>query len=123
MAHPDPSFATADVPHAQFQRGLPHGLYRVVVNPERAQKYIQARLMLKTICLPILGIGAALAIAGYALAGLPLVAIGLLLPRIVRKKAPELLLHFAQRDAKVYQEALEYEILEVRAPVAANDAG
>jgi hypothetical protein len=65
--------------------------------------------------LPVLGIGVALGISGYLWAGLALVLIGVLIPRIIRKRAPELLLHLATRDKNVYREAIEYEIMEVRA--------
>ncbi|WP_151447825.1 hypothetical protein [Lacisediminimonas profundi] len=123
MGHPDPVFVTADVSWADFNRGLPHGRYRVVINPELAQKYVAARLLIKLISLPVLGIGVALAISGYPLAGLPLVALGLLLPRIVKKKAPQLLLHLVTRDAAIYKDAIEHEILEVREPARPdNDA-
>jgi hypothetical protein len=122
MSNPEYVFVTADVPHADFSRGLPHGRYRVVVNPERAQKYLQARLLLKLVCLPLLGIGAALAISGYAVAGLVMVAVGMLLPRIVKKKAPQILLYLATRDATIYREAVEHEILEVRAPTLATSS-
>ena len=58
--------------------------------------------------------GAALALSGYPWVGAPLVLIGILLPRYIKKQAPKILLHLAQSDAKTYQEAIEYEILEVR---------
>ena len=123
MAQPDSAFVTADVPFTQFRRGLPFGHYRVIVNPERAQKYMAGRLLIKLICLPVLGIGAALAIAGFPWAGLPLVALGFLAPRFVKRKAPELLLHLATRDEAVYRDAIEMEILEVRArPSGENPA-
>jgi hypothetical protein len=119
MGLPDSAFVTADVSHAEFVRGLPLGLYRVVVNPERARLYMQGRLLVKLVCLPILGLGAALAIAGKVLWAIPLIAIGLLVPRMVKRRAPDMLLHLAQRDAAVYREAIEQEILEVRARVDA----
>jgi hypothetical protein len=37
-----------------------------------------------------------------------------LLPRVVKAHAPKILLHLAQQDAKTYQEAIDFEILEVR---------
>ncbi len=115
MGQSDSAFVTAEVAHADFVQGLPVGRYRVVVNPERARVYMQGRLLVKLVCLPILGLGAALAIAGQVLWAIPAVAFGLLFPRILRKRAPEMLLHLAQRDAGVYREAIEQEILEVRA--------
>lgn len=122
MAHPDPVFVTADVPHAEFSRGLPFGHYRVVVNPEKAQKYVQARLLIKLIALPVLGIGAAVALAGYPIPGVILVVLGFVVPRIIKHKASELLLHLAMRDPKIYREAVDYEILEVRAPWRGDDS-
>jgi hypothetical protein len=102
------------VPHSEFRAGLPVGRFRVIVNPERAQKYVKHRLFVVGIALPLLGIGAALALSGYVWAGLPLVALGGLLPRVVKAHAPKILLHLAQQDAKTYQEAIDFEILEVR---------
>lgn len=102
------------IPHQEFKTGLPRGRFRVIVNPERAQKYIKHKLMIIALALPMIGIGAALALSGYPWAGAPLVLIGILLPRYIKKQAPKILLHLAQNDAKVYQEAIEYEILEVR---------
>lgn len=106
----DPIF----VPHQEFKTGLPYGRFRVIVNPERAQKYIKHKLFVVGIALPMIGIGAALALSGYPWVGAPLVFIGILLPRYIKKQAPKILLHLAQNDAKTYQEAIEYEILEVR---------
>ena len=100
--------------HQEFKTGLPRGRFLVIVNPERAQKYIKHKLMVVAIALPMIGIGAALAISGYPWAGAPLVLIGILLPRYIKKQAPKILLYLAQNDAKTYQEAIDYEILEVR---------
>ncbi len=105
---------TIYVPHAEFRAGLPRGRFRVIVNPERAQKYVKHRLFVVGIALPLLGIGAALALSGYVWAGLPMVVVGALLPRVVKAHAPKILLHLAQQDAKTYQEAIDFEILEVR---------
>jgi hypothetical protein len=102
------------IPHQEFKTGLPRGRFRVIVNPERAQKYIKHKLLVVGIALPMIGIGAALAISGYPWAGAPLVLIGILLPRYIKKQAPQILLYLAQNDANTYQEAIEYEILEVR---------
>ena len=79
-----------------------------------AQKYVRHRLFVVGIALPLLGIGAALAISGYVWAGLPLVAAGFLLPRVIKSQAPKILLYLAQHDAKTYFEAMKFGILEVR---------
>lgn len=110
-------FETVNVSHEEFRAGLPVGRFRVIVNPTLAPKYVQHRLWLKILLLPVLGIGVALAISGYLWVGLALVLVGMLTLRLVKKRAPELLLHLATRDKDIYQEAIDYEILEVRARV------
>ncbi len=116
-ASPDPASASGEplgVPHAEFRAGVPTGRFHLIVNPERAQKYVKHRLFVMGIALPLLGIGAALALSGYLWAGLPMVVTGFLLPRVVKAHAPKILLHLAMTDEKTYFEAMEYEILEVR---------
>jgi hypothetical protein len=102
------------IPHPEFRSGLPTGRFRVIVNPERAQKYVKHRLFVVGIALPLLGLGAALALSGYLWVGLPMVLAGLVMPRVVKAHAPKILLHLAQQDAKTYHEAIDFEILEVR---------
>ncbi len=111
-AHPDDE--PLHVPHPEFSAGLPAGRFNVIVNPVLAQKYIRHRLFVVGISLPLLGIGAALAISGYVWAGLPMVAAGFLLPRVIKAQAPKILLYLAQQDAKTYLEAMKFGILEVR---------
>jgi hypothetical protein len=103
-----------NVPHDAFSAGLPAGRFNVIVNPVLAQKYVRHRLFVVGISLPLLVIGAALAISGYFWAGLPLVAAGFVLPRVIKAQAPKILLYLAQHDAKTYFEAMKFGILEVR---------
>ena len=84
------------------------------MNPEKAKKDIQQRLVRVGIALPIIGLGTALSWSGYTWAGLPVIAIGLLLPRVVKAHAAKILLHLALREARTYRDALEFEILEIR---------
>ena len=102
------------VSHEAFCAGLPAGRFRLIVNPERAQKYVKHRLFVVGISLPLIGIGMALGLSGYPWFGLPLVVIGALLHRVIKAHAAKILLHLALHDAKVYQDATEFEILEVR---------
>ena len=109
-----PEHEALNIPHGEFSAGLPAGRFKVIVNPLLAQKYVRHRLFIVGISLPLLGIGAALAISGYFWAGLPLVAAGFLLPRVIKAQAPKILLYLAQHDAKTYLEAMNFGILEVR---------
>ncbi len=112
QAPPEPE--ALNISHDEFSAGLPAGRFQVIVNPVLARKYVRHRLFVVGISLPLLGIGAALALSGYFWAGLPLVAAGFLLPRVIRSQAPKVLLYLAQHDAKTYFEAMKFGILEVR---------
>lgn len=105
---------TIEVPHAEFRTGLPAGRFRVIVNPERARKYVKHRLMLTALILPVIGTGIGVAYYGYPWLGLGLVLLGIAAHRLVAHQAPKILLHMAMQDARIYREAIDFEILEVR---------
>jgi hypothetical protein len=114
---PTPESGSAEaiyVPYAEFCAGLPAGQFRVIVNPERAKKYVKHRLMLTALILPLVGTGIGMAYMGYRWLGLGIVIVGIAAHRLVAAQAPRILLHMVTRDAKIYHEALEFEILEVR---------
>jgi len=100
--------------HESFCAGLPAGRFHLIVNPERAQKYIRHRLFVVGLALPVIAIGTALAWSGYVWVGFPMVALGVLFPRVVKAHAAKILLHLALREEKTYREALDFEIMEVR---------
>lgn len=105
---------TISVTHSEFCRGLPAGQFNLIVDPVKARKYIRQRLFLLPLMLPVVGIGAALAISGHPWIGLALILGGGFVHRIVTHQAPKILLHLAIKDPRTYFEAIEYEILEVR---------
>ena len=105
---------TVEVSHQEFRTGLPAGRFRVIVNPDRARKYVKHRLMLTALILPIIGTGIGMAYFSYPWIGLVLVLLGIAAHRLVAHQAPKILLHMASQDARVYHEAIDFEILEVR---------
>jgi hypothetical protein len=106
---------TLDIDFSTFKRGLPAGHFRVIVNPDKARKYIRHRLMMLVLTLPIIGTGVAMGLWGYTWIGVGLVAGGVVLNRLVASHAPKILLYLASHDARVYAEAIDFEIMEVRA--------
>jgi multisubunit Na+/H+ antiporter MnhB subunit len=102
------------VPHAEFRAGLPAGHFRLIVNPDRARKYVRHRLLIFPISLSVAGVGVALALVGHAFWGIGLVALAVLANRVVSAQAANILLHLATQDERVYFQAMEFEILEVR---------
>lgn len=105
---------TVEVSHAEFRTGLPAGRFRLIVNPDKARKYVKHRLLLTALVLPIIGTGIGVAWYGYPWIGLALVLAGVAAHRLVAAQAPKILLHMATQDARIYREAIDFEILEVR---------
>lgn len=103
-----------EVSHQEFRTGLPQGRFRVIVNPQRAQKYVKHRLFVVGIALPLIGFGTALSLLGYPWVGFPMIVVGALLHRIIKAHAPKILLHLTLHDPRTYSEAIDFEILEVR---------
>lgn len=102
------------LPHAEFVRGLPAGHFRLVVDPDRARKFVRHRLLILPVSIAMAGVGIALALSQMPWWGLGLVALAVLLNRLVRLQAPKILLHLATQDERTYFEAMEFAILEVR---------
>ena len=102
------------VAYEEFRAGLPAGRFHVVVNPKLARRYVSQRLLLIVFVTPLIGVGLALALTGRTWAGAALVALGVLLNRAVSWQAPKILLHLALRDRRVYEQATQNGVMEVR---------
>lgn len=102
------------IPHDEFRNGLPHGRFRIVVNPALARPYVVQRTRIDFFALALIGAGAVLALSGPAWAGGVLVALGIIANRLVRNQAAKILLHLALRDPAVYAECTAQGVMEVR---------
>ena len=102
------------MPHAEFRAGLPHGRFRVVVNPALARPYVVHRTRVNVLAMLAICGGAALALAGQAWGGVALVAVGIGGNRLVRHQAGKIVLHLAVSDPAVYGEVTGNGVMEVR---------
>ena len=98
----------------EFRAGLPSGRFRIVVDPKLARRYVSQRLMLVVLMMPLIGIGIALALVGARWTGALMVAAGVVFHRVVMWQAPQILLHMAARDPKVYAHVTQNGLMEVR---------
>jgi hypothetical protein len=117
MPTPQPPAAeeTAEfIPFEEFRNGLPHGRFRIIVNPTLASSYVAYRIHATPLALALIGPGIALALYGHAVVGGLLVAAGCLLRWSVKKRAAFILLHLATRLPAVYEQAAEHGVMEVR---------
>lgn len=102
------------IAHDEFRNGLPHGRFRVVVNPALAGPYVVQRTRVNVLAVSSIGIGAVLALSGQALPGVVLVALGILANRLVRQQAGRIVLHLALKNPAVYAEVTGNGVMEVR---------
>lgn len=102
------------IPFDEFRNGLPHGRFRVIVNPTLAAPFVAYRTHATPLAIALIGPGIAAALAGYPWLGGTLVAAGALLRWTVRRQAGRILLHLASRVPAVYEHATEHGVMEVR---------
>ncbi|MEJ7686437.1 MAG: hypothetical protein WKG52_05255 [Variovorax sp.] len=74
------------VPFEEFRNGLPHGQFRVIVNPMLAAPFVTHRTHATGLAIAIIGPGIAAALGGYPWIGGVLVAAGILLRRAVTRR-------------------------------------
>lgn len=106
--------AAAFIPFEEFRNGLPHGRFRVIVNPALAPSFVAYRMHATPLALALMGPGIGAALFGQLALGGLLVALGVLLRWSVKKRAPYILLHLATRIPSVYEQAAEHGVMEVR---------
>ena len=97
--------------HADFTAAYARGEVKVEIDPQGAARFLSARLLLPFVIMPVLGIGVALALTGWIVAGLAVIALGIIAPRLVKRSAPKFLLQDALKDAAVYDELKRQGIL------------
>ena len=102
------------IAHGEFRNGLPHGRFRVVINPALARPFVVRRTRVDLVAMGVIGLGAVLALVGHALTGLVLVALGIAANRLVRHQAGRILLHLALTQPAVYAEVTSNGTMEVR---------
>lgn len=111
---PDAPDAAEFIPFEEFRNGLPHGRFRVIVNPALAVPFVAFHTRATPLALALIGPGIAAALLGHPWVGGLLVVAGVLLRRAVKTQAPRILLHLATRVASIYEAAAEHGVMEVR---------
>jgi len=102
------------IAHDEFRAGAAHGRFRIVVDPRLARPYVVRRTRIDLLAVLVIVAGAALALAGQAVAGVVLVALGVFANRLVRHQAGKIVLQLALQHAAVYAEVTSNGVMEVR---------
>ena len=106
----------ATLSHAEFVAAYARGEVTVNFDPKAAAKFLSARLLLPLFMMPVLGSGVALALVGWVWSGLAVVAVGIIVPRLIKRGAPHFLLQQSLSDANLYQELLRSGVMETLSP-------
>lgn len=101
--------------HAEFVDAHRNGTLRFTCDPQRAARFLSARLLLPLMMMPAIGVGIALALTGKVWVGLAVIALGIVLPRLIKRSAPRFLLMQALQDEKLYLELTQAGIMNVDA--------
>lgn len=99
--------------HAQFVAAYARGEIRVEIDPKGAARHLSARLLLPFVMMPVVGIGVAAALIGWFFLGLAIIALGIVVPQLIKRSAPHFLLTQALEDAAVYEDVTQSGLLRI----------
>ena len=91
--------------HAQFVAAYRSGALRVDIDRVQAARFVSARLLLPFVKLPVLGIGVALALVGWVWTGLIVIALGIVVPMLIKRSAPHFVMTQSLEDPRFYEDA------------------
>ena len=97
--------------HGEFVAAYARGELRIEIEPRGAVRHLSARLLLPFVTMPVLGIGVALALVGWIFSGLTIIALGIVVPQLIKRSAPGFLLTQALQDAAVYEDLTRSGVL------------
>jgi hypothetical protein len=112
MSEPS-STPTLTMSHDEFIAAYRDGSVIINFDPKAAAKFLSGRLLLPLFMMPVLGIGVALALTGWVWTGLLVIALGIIVPRLIKRGAPRFLIQQALTDESVYQDLLRAGIMQV----------
>jgi len=101
------------VTHAEFVTAYRAGSVRIDIDRTAAARYVSARLLLPIVMLPVLGIGTALALVGWLWTGFSIIAVGTLVPFLIKRSAPHFILTQALEDASFYEDVTRSGLLRL----------
>lgn len=99
--------------HEEFIAAYQAGRIRVSVDRQAAARFVAGRALLPLVLLPLLGLGVALALVGYLVAGVLIFLAAIGLRFLVRRSSDGFLLWRALRDAEFYRQAIAAQALRV----------
>jgi hypothetical protein len=108
-----PAAPALNLSHRDFVNAFHDGAITVTFEPKGAARFISARLLLPLFMMPVLGIGVALALTGWIWTGLSVIALGIIVPRLIKRGAPRFLMQQMMDDAELYRDVMQAGIMQV----------
>jgi hypothetical protein len=99
--------------HQEFVAAYQAKRIRVRIDRDAAARFVSGRAMLPLVMLPVLGLGVALALVGYVVAGIAVFSTALMLRFLVRRSSDGFLLWRALHDAAFYRQVLAAQVLRI----------
>ena len=99
--------------HEEFVAAYQCGRIRVTVDRVAAARFVARRAMLPLVLLPVMGLGVALALVGYIMAGTSVFLGALLLRFLVRRSSDGFLVWRALQDADFYSQVRAAQVLAI----------
>jgi len=103
--------------HAQFVTAWREGRVVVAVDPQAAPHFLAARLLLPFVAIAVIGAGIGLVLWGHIWTGLAVGALGIVVPRLIKRGAVRFILANVTTDESLYTDALRSGVLQIQ-PVA-----
>ena len=104
--------------HSEFVARYQNGDVTVNIDRAAAGVFMTRRLLLPIVRLPVLGLGVALALVGWLWTGFFVIAVGTLLPFLVKRSAPNFVIAQSLQDPAFYKDALDAGALQITPPPA-----
>jgi hypothetical protein len=98
--------------HAEFVAAYRAGRLQAQVDRAAAARLVSARMMLPLVLLPVMGLGVALALVGYFVAGALVFLAAIAFRFAVRRSAPGFVLQRALQDERFYDDAVASGLLK-----------
>jgi hypothetical protein len=108
-----PATPALPLSHRDFVNAFHDGTITVNFEPKGTARFISARLLLPLFMMPVLGIGVGLALTGWIWTGLAVIALGIIVPRLIKRGAPRFLMQQMMDDEGLYREVLHAGIMQV----------
>lgn len=99
--------------HAAFIESVQRGAVQVHLPAKPAAEFLSRRLLLPFFVMPVLGAGVGLALIGWIFTGLLVFGVGFAIPRLIKRRAPVILLNQALTDEDVYRDLLDARLLRL----------